>query len=167
MRSALAIALAVALAAVGTGCSAPKPPRITLAQASVTDRSPEALVIDFTLDAENTNDDPLPLATVDYTVRIDGRIVFRGTRSAQATLRRRGTQQIILPAAIRAEHAHADPARYRLTGVLRYVTPGEIARLLFDSGLRRPSVTFEAEGDIDLADPAAQADPLPLQPAQR
>jgi hypothetical protein len=165
MRSAIAIAVAAVLPA----CTGTQPPRITLADAAVSDRSGEALVIDFTLDAENINDEPLPLATVDYTVRLDGRVVFRGTRSAQATLRRRGTQQIVLPAAVRADLtrpglSQTGESGYRITGVLRYITPGEISRLLFDAGLRRPSARFDAEGVIDLADPA---DPVALQPPQR
>ncbi|MEM8758489.1 MAG: LEA type 2 family protein [Planctomycetota bacterium] len=151
------------------GCSAYDAPSIRVASVEVADRSDEAVVIEFTLDAENTNDVALPLKTLRYTVRINGRPVARVMRSGEATLRRVGTQQIVLPAAVRLSDLRdaGDDAAYEMTGRLTYVTPGEFAQRLFDVGVRRPSVRFTAEGRLDLSGgarpsgPAADPPPTP------
>lgn len=106
----------------------------------------------ITLDAQNTNDVPLPLREIEYTLDIDGRRVFAGTRSAEATLRSMGVQSIRLPAVVQlsGEQAALGNVRYQLAGTLKYVTPGQVAEVLFDSGVRVPSVDFSGSGDIDL-----------------
>ena len=40
--------------------------------------------------------------------------------------------------------------RYTVTGTLWYQTPSEIAQLLFDTGMRRPKVTFGKDGQMTL-----------------
>ncbi len=153
MRAAILIGLLL-LVPVLTGCSSYDAPRLAVSSVVLADRSDEAVVLDVTLDAENSNEVELPLETIEYTVLVDGRVVFEGTRSAEATLRREGTQQIVLPVAIRL--APDVPLRgeypYRIRGRLTYVTPGEIAQLLFDAGVRRPRVGFRDEGVIDFGE---------------
>jgi len=41
--------------------------------------------------------------------------------------------------------------RFEIAGHLAYTTPGQIAEILFDAGLRRPSVAFRDAGEIDLS----------------
>ncbi|MGP1273193.1 MAG: LEA type 2 family protein [Phycisphaerales bacterium] len=155
------IAVLAVSAALPIGCSSYDAPRLEVTSVAVTERSDEAVVLEFTLDASNRNDVALPLERIRYSVRLDGREVFTGTRWAEATLRRVGTQQIRLPAAIRLEDAPAlgDGTRYRISGRVTYVTPGEIAQLLFDAGVRRPTIGFRDEGVLEFggslsADPA-------------
>ncbi|MEM9166525.1 MAG: LEA type 2 family protein [Planctomycetota bacterium] len=146
------IVLAMTCLCALQGCSRYADPSVAVERITLTDRSAEAAVLDIELAATNTNEVALPLRTVEYTLRLDGDVVFRGTRSAEATLRRVGTQPIVLPAAIRLDR-HPAPAsgmRYRLTGRMKYVTPGEIAQRLFDAGVRRPTVRFAQEGVLEL-----------------
>lgn len=133
------------------GCSSYDAPTLTVSSVVLADRSDEAVVLDVTLDAGNSNAVELPLETVEYTVLVDGRVVFEGTRSAEATLRREGTQQIVLPVAIRLspDVPLSGEYPYRIRGKLTYVTPGEIAQLLFDAGVRRPKVAFSQRGTVD------------------
>lgn len=135
-------------------CSSYDAPTLAVSSVVLADRSDEAVVLNVTLDAANSNAVELPLETVDYTVFVDGSVVFEGTRSAQATLRREGTQQIVLPVAIRL--APEVPLRgeypYRIRGEMTYVTPGEIAQLLFDAGVRRPTVSFSQRGTVNFGD---------------
>src|SRR5690242_10451031 len=86
--------------ALGAGCSSYVPPAISIADARVTDRTDEGIAVAFTLDAANKNDEALPLRQTTYSLEVDGQRVFRGERSPEATLRRLGTQQIVLPAGI-------------------------------------------------------------------
>lgn len=132
------------------GCSAYDAPDLSVSSVTVADRSDEAVVLEFVLDASNSNGVELPLQTVEYTVRLDGRVVFDGTRSAEATLRREGTQRIVLPAAVRLEPGVPlqGDYPYGISGRLTYVTPGEIAQVLFDAGVRRPRVSFSERGTI-------------------
>lgn len=143
------------LSATAGGCVGSAAPRVSLANAQVAERTAEGLAMQFTLNAENTNDVGLPLRTVRYTLELDGKQVFSGTRSAEATLRRLGTQQIVLPA-VMATGPDTTAMRttgrvpYRISGTMTYVAPGQIAEILFDSGVRVPSTDFSGTGEIDL-----------------
>lgn len=139
-----------------TGCSAYDRPEIEVVGARVTQESPEGVVIDFTLDATNPNEVDLPLERVRYALSLDGRRVFEGTRSAEATVRRLGTQQLTLPVAIDLSRfaAPTGDTTYELTGSVVYVTPGEIAQLLFDAEVRRPRATFRQRGTLDFGEAA-------------
>lgn len=122
-------------------CTSVREPVMTLNGVELTQRSDSAAVVRFALDAENVNSDALPLRELRYEVLADGRPVFKGVRSPQATLRRYGTQRIVVPAVVPAESAGSG-VRYELRGELGYVVPGPIAETLYDWGLSRPHVTF-------------------------
>jgi len=139
------------------GCSSVSSPKLTVTSAAPMGRSDEGVALAFMVDAENPNESALPLRTIEYTVMLDGRPVFAGTRSPEATLRRLGTQQIVLPAVVRlADHpwlaaglASAGKVPFRIEGRLTYVAPGQIAEILFDSGVSVPTSTFSGAGEID------------------
>ncbi len=132
---------------------------MTVTDARVTDRTEEGVAVAFVLDATNSNDDALPLRETVYSLELDGKSVFKGVRSAEATLRRRGTQQVVLPAGIPIALLPANGSvRYRLHGSMEYITPGAFAEVLFDTGVRRPDASFSQEGTIDLS---AAPSPVP------
>ena len=94
----------------------------------------------------------MPLREVRYTVSIDGRPVFRGLRSPEATVRRFGSQEIKLPAVIAAEPGQALPtgtATYTIDAEMLYVRPGILSQALFDAEIVQPSVDFVGTGTID------------------
>lgn len=140
-------------AALFTGCSRYKHPGLSVAEVKMTEETASGYVLEFVLDTRNDNPEPLPLREVRYSLTLEGREVFSGVRSAQATLRRFGTQRISLPAAVPLEPGATPPrgvVRYGLDGELSYVTPGQIARILFDTRVRRPRVGFHERGELDL-----------------
>lgn len=150
-------AILVVLAAILGGCASYRAPEFSVTEARAGARSNDGVEMFFTLDARNDNDAALPLRDVEYRVELDGRTVFSGTRSAEATLRRLGTQKITLPAVVRLDENAPVGARtggatlpYRISGTVTYVTPGQIAEILFDTGVRVPTVGFEGEGQIAL-----------------
>ena len=67
------------------------------------DRTDEALVLNFTVQAENPNAEPIPLRDTHYALTLEGIEVFRGRRDAQATLRRYGSHTFTLPAVVPAD----------------------------------------------------------------
>ncbi|MBL8765024.1 MAG: LEA type 2 family protein [Phycisphaerae bacterium] len=149
-RQSQSIVVAAALAAAG-GCSSYSDPSLSVAGASVRERTDEALVLSFDISGINPNEVALPLRAVRYDVSLDGKPVFRGVRSAEATLRRKGEQRFTLPAVVRAaDLPAASDARFAITGSVEYLTPGELAEVLFDTGLRRPSASFSGAGQVAL-----------------
>jgi len=145
VRVILAASLAGVLACCVVGCSSYPSPTLAVADAKVTQTTDSGSVITFNVDATNSAEVALPLKTLDYTVYLNNQEVFRGTRSPEATLRRFGTQRISFPAVI-AGAAPAPGTAYRVEGTLGYVAPGEIAAILFDYEIERPTVPFSASG---------------------
>ncbi len=141
-------------AALGLGgCSTYSAPALRVAKVEVGEQTSDGLVLRFAIDADNRNDIELPLREVNYTLRLDGKDVFTGVRSPEASLRRLGTQRIVFPAVVPLGPGVAAPSglvRFEIAGNLEYTTPGQVAEILFDAGLRRPSVSFRDAGEIDL-----------------
>ncbi|MEL7474431.1 MAG: LEA type 2 family protein [Planctomycetota bacterium] len=154
----LMIVVCVWSAACLSACSRYAAPQISVADARVAERTSQGVVIDFTLDAVNTNEVELPLKSIEYALYLDGRRVFDGARQPEATLRRFGTQQIRVPAAFsldRVEDPTGSEIPYRLEGKVVYLTPGELADVAFDARVYRPSVSFSDRGRIDFGTPIA------------
>lgn len=119
------------------------------------------MVLTFELSAGNENDVSLPLRQMTYDLELDGKRVFSGTRSPEATLTRLRTHRVTLPAVVRVDESRPRPTGvvpYRLRGTLTYVTPGAFAETLFDAGVRRPTVDFSENGSIDFGD--GRSDPV-------
>jgi hypothetical protein len=130
------------------GCANYAAPRLQVTGAHVAETSPQAAVLRFDFDAENPNEVELPLREIRYSVSIGGREVFRGVRSPESTLRRLGSQSFSIPAVMLADHPLTLPADYAIDGTLVYITPGSFAQVLFDTGVRRPSVSFRHQGTL-------------------
>lgn len=145
------LALVTTLLLLG-GCSAYRPPTLEIVGVSIKERTDEATRVDFQVNLTNPNLEPLELRDFTYTLSVDGRSVFRGRRSAQATLARQSTRRVVLPAVISTE-AGVGPGpeyAYQLNGSLLYVTPGELAEILLDTGLRKPRVHFSRSGVVEV-----------------
>lgn len=142
--------LAAALACAG--CSTVSSPRLSVADAALGEVTDEGRVIVFEIDAANRNDRELPLREVRYRFSIEGREVFRGVRSSEASVRRFGRQSFRLPVVLRAEDIEGleGRVRYTLRGEVTYLAPGALAETLFDTGVSRPKTSFSEEGVIDL-----------------
>jgi hypothetical protein len=136
------------------GCAASRAPSISVGQVAITEASDEAAALVFALDVRNPNKTSLELYEFRYTLAVDGKHVYTGRRAPDATLGSAATRRMTLPAVIPYRRlgwsAEALPphARYALSGKLVYVVPSTIAKILFDSGVRRPRSTFSDRGEI-------------------
>jgi hypothetical protein len=146
------------------GCSNYRDPSIALGGSKVADVSDEALALKFSLDLKNPNNEPLKLLQFKYDVNIDGKRVYSGMRSAEATLASSSARQLEIPAVVRFADLGWNPgnpqsmpphAQYSVSGTLEYITPGDIAQLLLDTGVRKPSVSFSGAGEVALSQPIA------------
>lgn len=147
------VGLALAgLVLVSAGCSSAPPPQLRDATVRAAERTDAGQVLEFRILADNPGPEALPLREIDYTLSINGREVFKGRRSAEATLRRFGTQEIRIPAVIPAgsNGIPSGEVDYTLVGSLTYISPGALAETLFDAEIRRPSVSFNARGTLPL-----------------
>ncbi len=152
------------------GCSWTRAPTIRVVDAAVVESSEDALTLSFQLDLSNPNDQPLRLGEFRYRLSIDWKPVFRGRRAAEATLSAKGTRQLAIPAVLAFDRMPGPPAGegatdvdrqggpepvevgYTLAGSLVYLSPGELSEILFDTGVRKPSVGFKENGRIRLHD---------------
>ncbi|MCZ6492903.1 MAG: LEA type 2 family protein [Phycisphaerales bacterium] len=138
------------------GCAGHRSPTISLAQVAVTESSDEALSLAFVLELKNPRNEALDLYEFTYSLAIDGRPVYQGRRAAEATLSAAGTRQLTIPAVVPFARLGWTPAEragqvtYALTGTVLYSTPGDLARLLFETGVRRPKISFAHRGQVRL-----------------
>lgn len=136
------VALAATALAAGCGYQAPT---VEVRSASVVERTDKHTLVNFTIEATNPNAIALPLRRIDYTVTSGG-ASFWGVRSPEATLQPGGTRTISFPAVLPA--AAGGGGAYTLNGTVLYTTPGQIAEILFDTGVSRPTVAFRSDGPI-------------------
>lgn len=154
-RSAHAAILTLLLGAAAAlcGCDATRSPSLAVADARLVERRPEATLVHLTLELTNPNIEPLPLVEFQYRADLDGRRVFESRRAAQATLRRLGTQTLVLPIVIPAERIDGGPPAgsglLTVSGRLLYIAPGQLGEVLFDTGVRVPKVSFSESVRLD------------------
>ena len=79
-----------------------------------------------------------------------------GYGAVQVTFGERRASRVTKPAAGHFAKAGVDPAEYAydLSGTLLYVTPGELAEILLDTGLRKPKVRFRRQGVVAVPPPS-------------
>ena len=145
------LTISVVLLLAAGGCSH-TPPSLKITGVSVGDRSEAGLVLNIGVEAENRNEVELPLREVRYTVKLEDGRGFSGVRSPEATLRRLGTQRMSLPAVFALGPESPAPTgvvKCEVSGTLNYISPGELAQTLLDTGVRRPSVSFKELTVVD------------------
>jgi len=149
--------LLVLVAAAPAGCAAYQPPSIRLADVRLAERSDEAASFSFELVVENPNEVPIELREIRYTLALDGTTIYHGRRAALTTLHAGTSSVIVLPAVVRYDRAGwtADAlppqAEYELAGGMVYVTPGALAEMLLDTGVRTPTASFRQAGSLSFA----------------
>lgn len=153
---AASLAGMVVLAAGVAGCGQ-RAPMVAVAAVTLGDSSDEALVLQFQLELVNRGSEPLRLREFRYQLSVDGKPVFQGRRAAEATLGAGATRRMQVPVVLRYDRvgwtATDRPAEipYTMSGSLLYVSPGELAEILFDTGVRKPTVGFGGKGTIRLS----------------
>lgn len=155
--SVLVGSLLVAVAMLATGCNSYQSPTFRVVSVSETDRSEEAVVLSFGIEASNRNEEAVPLQRAEYSLTLDGVEVFEGTRIARVTAPRFGEQVLELPAVVPASLVppgrfdENGEMRYVLRGTVEYQTPGRFSEFLFDLNVRRPKAHMDLGGTLDLA----------------
>jgi LEA14-like dessication related protein len=145
-----------AMLACSAGCSRFSAPTVSVNEVSVIDATQDALALSFVMDLKNPNQAAVPLHEFRYTVSINGKEVYAGRRAGGATLSAVHTRQVLLPAVVPFDklgwNAQELPASmsYRVQGQLQFIAPNRLAQILFDTGVRKPKVSFKGRGEIHL-----------------
>ena len=141
----------IAILVLLAGCKGVKNPQITMTGATLGETTDQAATVRIALRLHNPNNEPLELLEFDYRVSVDGKAAYSGTRSAQMTLARMSTRDIEIPAVVNVSESGGQlpaDANVQVNGSLRYIAPGAIAQTLFDTGVRRPRVSFSGKGPV-------------------
>ena len=140
----------------GIGCSSTKAPTVEITDVALGEVTDEGFVLNFGLDLNNANDKPLSLTDIKYQLSIDGKRVYSGVRSAEATIAAGSAKHLVAPAVVLYEELGTsnvpDLINYRLNGKLWYLKPGALAETMADVGLQRPSVSFKKRGELQLGE---------------
>lgn len=134
-----------------TGCDTA--PSLEVVSAELIETSPQGSVVAFTIQAVNSNEDPLPLRNVDYSANAAG-LGFSGVRAGEATLRATGEQTIVIPAAFSGPVAIGSDAS--ITGSVGYTATGKLAELFYEWGVYRPSEGFSGSVVVEAPRPKSQ-----------
>jgi LEA14-like dessication related protein len=154
IRPLISSTLLLATALLAPGCSGYRDPQIAVASASIIETTDDAMTLRFDIDLANPNAEPLKLVEFDYHVTVNGAKAYSGKRAAQATLASDGRRQVQVPAVLRFDNLGWTPQtaptliHYSIAGNLEYITPGEVAQILFDTGVRKPHASFSGAGDV-------------------
>lgn len=152
-----AIALLAGTLLIFAGCVSEEPvaesgdletPTAALVSASQTARSDEGSRLVAAVDVTNPNQVALPVIEVFYTVKVDGVGEFSFTQTGDSTLYKGGTQRLLLPSAFKTTK-DLSGATYSVDGWLSYQPPGEVRKLLTDTGWPLPRVWFSGSGRVE------------------
>ena len=155
---AVARILPIVFLAAMSGCTGFREPVVTIVGASITETSDSAIGLDLLLELANSNSEAVELNEFTYAITINGTGTYRGRWAASATLPSNGSRQLVIPAVVRydqmgwTENSLPAEASFGISGSLHYIAPGDIAEILFDTGVRKPKVSFRGQGILNLAE---------------
>ena len=138
---------------VAGGCSFPKVPKVqqptaTVTGARVTEWTSEGASVEVLVEVVNPNDFPMPVILETYRLVVDGEaFVFSGRPGA--SMPPNDSQVFTLTGAVPTNGQNMRGAGYRIAGHFLYEKPGEVRRVLVDSGVPEPRIHFSSEGVLD------------------
>jgi hypothetical protein len=145
------------------GCSLADAPTLTVVDAAIVEQGPSESLVMVTVEAENPNDEPLPLRLARYEVTVDGGAKSFTERSAEAALPPKGKSSLRLFSVIPSASATVGQS-YRTSGDVGYIAPGRFAEALYDLGILRSSASFSGAGVLGLGQlPAGRLNPIPTK----
>lgn len=136
-----------------TGCSSAAAPTFKVLGANVREKTDQSFVLEFLIEADNSNPEPLPLRDVTYSVQVEGLDTFTGTRYPEVILRRYGRQEFLLPASFELKPGQSLPQQptYNISGTIIYLAPGAFSQTLFEQSLIKPTSDFSGTGTFNFA----------------
>ncbi len=126
-----------------------KDPKLTVVSVVVERQTADGVALAITIDAENPNEEALPLMMARYTVKLDGGASVSLEESVHRTLPGSGTQKFVLTAALPLGKGETGEALWGRTCVVRgsvvYDPPGIVRRFLRETQVPAPTVSFHGK----------------------
>jgi hypothetical protein len=144
--------LLISFFATCVGCAKSPNATVSIVGVALAAQTDEGVVLQFRLDTAGTGDKPIALKEVKYVVSLDGKVVYSGTRFAEATVTEGLGQIIEIPAPIPADRVKwplTGVRPYRISGSVAFLRPGPVGELLYDMGLKRKRARFAESGGLD------------------
>jgi len=139
---------------ISAGCSNIRSPRFETLGVRQVEQTDTRTVYAFIIKATNPNKESIPLKEVSYTVTLDNTHVFSGVRSPETTLHTYGEHVFELPAVFEfSEDQLSGIVDYRVVGSTKYLKPGKLQEVLFDSKISVPKAKFNLRGKLNVDDP--------------
>ena len=120
-------------------------PKARVTGVKIIDRSDKATRANVTVQLVNPNRTALPLTQSHYTLSIGDAEPFSYTDRLNRTLPANGSQEITLPAVFIGKPT----GEYKVNGTVTYEPPGEIRKLMTDSGIPLPFAFFDGKGTVE------------------
>lgn len=134
---------------IAGGCSGLQRPTVQPQRVAVTQQTEQGARIEFVVGLDNPNDKPLPVEEIQYRVELpDTGESFSFTSRDPVTIPANGSQAVVLPAAFETGGQGVTGRPYRISGKIVYWTPGEMRRLMTESGVPLPSAKFATSGTL-------------------
>ncbi|MFZ9881414.1 MAG: hypothetical protein ACO3QC_08440 [Phycisphaerales bacterium] len=149
------LATVASLAFLGTvlmlssGCSLGRP-SVAPKGFRVTSVGNDAAEVALDLDLVNSGQNEIELLHYDYTLRLDDGSSYTGRWAALLALPPETTTRATIPAIV-PPTALRQGREWSLEGTLRYRDPQSVGRILYEFGIVRPQVGFQAEGRVSTA----------------
>lgn len=124
-----------------------EPPTLKVGKVHVVDHTPEGVRVQLTVVLGNPNPVAIPLVTNSYRVTVAGK-TFAFVDAVKRTLPARGHQRLTLSAALATGSTDMSGAVCRVTGAVEYRPPGQLRRILTDSGMSLPNVVYSTSGKL-------------------
>jgi len=148
------IILLIASTLTSVGCSSVRDPRFETMGVREVERTETRTVYAFLVKATNPNKEPIPLREVSYKVTLDGDYTFEGVRSPETTLHTYGEHTFELPAVFELTPGQlSGVVDYKLNGSVKYLRPGALAEVMFESKVSVPKAGFHLRGQVNVDDP--------------
>jgi len=130
-------------------------PSVRVGVLTVTEQTGQGVAFEVPVALANPNEVTLPLRQADYTITIDGVGDYDFKGQALAAVPDGGAQVLMLRGALPVGAPGAADGlagrAYRVRGRLEYRKPGELQRVLRQTGFPPPRVRFEGEGKVRVA----------------
>lgn len=152
-KSNLSVLVILTLCALllSTGCSSVKSPRFESMGVKQLEQTDSRTVYAFIVKATNPNKEPIPLKEVAYTVTLDNAHTFQGVRSPETTLHTYGEHIFELPAVFDLSPSDlAGTLDYKLSGSVKYLKPGKLNEVMYDSKVSVPKAAFTLRGKVNV-----------------
>ena len=149
IRSAIVILIAILSL---TGCGVPEmfrieDPSARVGSVSVTGSSEHGEQVTVYVKVRNPNAAPLPLLSAHYTLIVAGETVTFEDE-VHRTLPSEGMQTVPLPVALASPGRTLAGRSFDLRGSITYKPPGQFRKLLTESRIPLPAISFAGSGQI-------------------